>query len=147
MFEERRLSALPRIKRGESLSTIARQLGVSRQAVHQWAQRYRRHSAAGLRRRLCLGRPPKLARRQLAQLPRLLARGAKAYGFSTALWTTQRVSDFLWKRFQVRYSRGHAWYLLHQFGWSWQKPTGRARKRAWVQHGRSAQTADQIGLE
>jgi len=36
VFEARRLAALPRIRRGESLSAIARQLGVSRQAVHQW---------------------------------------------------------------------------------------------------------------
>jgi transposase len=140
VFEARRLSALPRIKRGESLSTIARQLGVSRQAVHQWMRQYRRRGAAGLRRRLRPGRPPKLARRQLAQLPRLLARGAEAYGFSTAVWTTQRVADLLWKRFQVRYDRDHVCRLLHRFGWSWQKPTGRARERdeaaiqRWVQH-------------
>jgi transposase len=140
VFEERRLSALPRIQRGESLSTIARQLGVSRQAVHQWARQYRRRGAAGLRRRLRPGRPPKLVRRQLAQLPRLLARGAEAYGFSTAVWTTQRVADLLWKRFQVRYDRDHVCRLLHRFGWSWQKPTGRARERdeaaiqRWVRH-------------
>jgi transposase len=53
------------------------------------------------------GRPPKLVRRQLAQLPRLLTRGAEAHGFSTALWITQRVADLLWKRFQVRYDRDH----------------------------------------
>jgi transposase len=110
------------------------------QAVHQWARQYRRRGAAGLRRRLPPGRPPKLVRRQLAQLPRLLARGAHAYGFSTAVWTTQRVADLLWKRLQVRYDRDHVCRLLHRFGWSWQKPTGRARERdevashRWVQH-------------
>jgi transposase len=140
VFEARRLSALPRIQRGESLSTIARQLGVSRQAVHQWALQYRRRGTAGLCRRLRPGRPPKLVPRQLAQLPRLLARGAEAYGFSTAVWTTQRVAELLWKRFQVRYDRDHVCRLLHRFGWSWQKPTGRARERdeaaihRWVQH-------------
>jgi len=140
VLEERRFSALPRIQRGESLSTIARQLGVSRQAVHHWARQYRRRGAAGLRRRLRPGRPPKLLRRQLAQLPRLLARGAEAYGFSTVVWTTQHVADLLWKRFQVRYDRDHVCRLLHRFGWSWQKPTGRARERdeaaiqRWVQH-------------
>src|SRR3990170_4809456 len=139
VLEARRLSALPRIEQGESLAGIARQLGVSRQAVHQWAQQYRRRGAMGLRRRARPGRPPKLARRQLAQLPRLLARGAEAYGFSTAVWTTQRVADLLCKRFRVHYDRDHVCRLLHRFGWSWQKPTGRARERdeeaiqRWVQ--------------
>jgi len=140
VLEARRLSVLPRIEQGESLAGIARQLGVSRQAVHQWAQQYRRRGAMGLRRRARPGRPPKLAWRQLAQLPRLLARGAEAYGFSTAVWTTQRVADLLCKRFRVRYDRDHVCRLLHRFGWSWQKPAGRARERdeaaiqRWVQH-------------
>ena len=129
MLEARRLAALPRIQRGESLSAIARQLGVSRQAVHQWAQRCRHRGAAGLRRILRPGRPPKLARGRLAQLPRLLARGAEAYGFPSPVWTTQRVADLLWQRFRVRYDRDHVCRLLHRFGWSWQKPTGRARER------------------
>lgn len=140
VFEARRLSALPRLQRGESLSSVARQLGVSRQAVHQWAVQSRRRGAAGLRRRARPGRPPKLARRQLAQLPRLLARGAESHGFRTGVWTTQRVADLLCKRFGVRYDRDHVCRLLHRFGWSWQKPTGRARERnevaiqRWVQH-------------
>lgn len=140
VLEARRLAALPRLQRGESLSAIARQLGVSRQAVHQWAQHSRRRGAAGLRRIPRPGRPPKLARAQLAQLPRLLARGAEAHGFATGVWTTQRVADLIWQRFHVRYDRDHVCRLLHRFGWTWQKPTGRARERDekaiqhWVQH-------------
>jgi transposase len=91
---------------------------VSRQAVHQWAQEYRRQGADGLRRRARPGRPPKLAPVQLAQLPRMLAHGPKAYGFATAVWTSQRIADLLWKRFRVRYSRDHIPYLLHRLGWS-----------------------------
>lgn len=140
LLEARRLAALPRIQRGESLSSIARSLGVSRQAVHQWARQYRRQGLAGLRRRLRAGRPPKLARRQLVQLPHLLARGAEAYGFTTSVWTTQRVADLIRQRFGVRYDRDHVCRLLHGFGWSWQKSTGRARERDekairhWVEH-------------
>ncbi len=61
--------------------------------------------------------------------PTLLERGAEAYGFPTAIWTTQRVADLLWQHFHVRYDREHVCRLLHRFGWSWQKPTGRARER------------------
>ena len=120
-LEARRLSALPLLASGESLSAIARKLGVSRQAVHQWAQEYRRQGAAGLRRRARPGRPPKLTPGQLAQLPRLLACDARAYGFATAVWTAQRVADLLWKRFRVRYTRDHLSYLLRERGWSWKE--------------------------
>ncbi|MBI3668654.1 MAG: transposase [Acidobacteria bacterium] len=128
-MEARRLAALPLLERGESFSSIARRLGVSRQAVFVWNQQWRRRGQAGLRRRLRPGRPHKLARSRLAQLPRLLAQGAEAHGFSSPLWTTQRVADLIWRRFRVRYDRDHVCRLLHRFGWSWQKPTRRARER------------------
>jgi transposase len=69
-------------------------------------------------------------------LPRLLAQGAEAHGFSSPLWTTQRVADLIWRRFRVRYDRDHVCRLLHHFGWSWQKPARRARERdeAAIQH-------------
>jgi transposase len=127
VLEARRLAALPRIASGESLSAIARQLGVSRQAVHQWSQQYHRRGAAGLRRRARPGRPPKLSRQQLAQLPSLLARDAKTYGYLTAAWTSQRFADLLWKRFRVRYCRSYVSRLLRRFGGSQQKPMGDPR--------------------
>lgn len=86
-MEARRLAAVPRWRRGEPLAAIARSLGVSRQAVYKWAQQYRRRGAAGLRCRPRPGRPPKLARAQLAQLPRLVVQAAEAYGFPTPVWT------------------------------------------------------------
>ncbi|HJY85789.1 MAG TPA: IS630 family transposase [Candidatus Acidoferrales bacterium] len=128
-MEARRLAALPLLRAGEALSAIARRLGVSRQAVFVWSRKFQRRGEAGLRRRPRPGRPPKLARVQLAQLPRLLAQGAEAHGFSTPLWTTQRVADLIWRHFRVRYDRDHVCRLLHRFGWSWQKPARRARER------------------
>jgi transposase len=139
-MEARRLAALPLFQRGDSLSSIARQLGVSRQAVFVWGQRWRRSGQSGLHRRPRPGRPVKLARARLARLPQLLARGAEAYGFSSPIWTTQRVADLIWRRFRVRYDRDHVCRLLHRFGWSWQKPARRARERDeaaiqhWVKH-------------
>lgn len=137
-MEARRLAALPRLQRGDSLSSIARQLGVSRQAVFVWAQQWRRGGKAGLHRRPRPGHPTKLARARLEQLPRLLAQGAEAYGFSSPIWTTQRVADLIWRRFRVRYDRDHVCRLLHRFGWSWQKPARRERDEAaiqrWVKH-------------
>ena len=139
-MEARRLAATSLLQRGEALAAIARQLGVSRQAVFVWARHWRRRGVAGLHRRPRPGRPPKLARGQMARLPRLLAQGAEAYGFASPIWTTQRVADLIWRHFGVRYDRDHVCRLLHRFGWSWQKPARRARERDeaaiqhWVKH-------------
>lgn len=140
-MEARRLAAVPRWRRGEPLAAIARSLGVSRQAVHKWAHQYRRRGAAGLRRRPRPGRPPKLARAQLAQLPPLLAQGAEAYGFPTPVWTTQRVADLIWQPPGCVMTATMSAALLHRCGWILQSGTARrARERdeeaiqRWVQH-------------
>jgi hypothetical protein len=75
---------------------------VTWQAVWTWWRAYRRVGVGGLARRQHPGPAPKLSRGKLAQLPRLLAQGASAYGFPTEVGTTQRVADLIWQRFRVR---------------------------------------------
>jgi transposase len=128
-MEARRLRASEALRSGESLSEIARRLGVTRQAVWKWREAYRRSGSAGLSRRKRPGRPAKLSAAQRRALPALLARGAESYGFSTPIWTTQRVADLLRNRFGVRYHADHVGRLLHACGLSWQKATGRALER------------------
>jgi transposase len=139
-LEARRRQAIAWIREGQPKAEVARRLGATGQAVWTWWRAYRRSGPRGLARRKHPGPRPKLPRPKLAQLPRLLAQGASAHGFPTNVWTTQRVADLIWRRFQVRYDRDHVCRLLHGFGWSWQKPTGRARERDekairhWVEH-------------
>ena len=128
-LEARRRQAIQWIREGHRKAEVARRLRVTWQAVWTWWRAYRRAGARGLARRKHPGPAPKLSPRQLAQLPDMLGKGAAAQGFSTEVWTTQRVADLIWRRFRVRYDRDHVCRLLHRFGWSWQKPTGRARER------------------
>jgi len=138
-LEVRRRQAIEWIRQGRPKAEVARRSGVSWQAAWTWWRVYRRAGSRGLARRKHPGPPPKLSRCKLAQLPRLLAQGAVAHGFSTEVWTTQRVAELIWKRFHVRYDRDHVCRLLHGFRWSWQKPTGWACERdekamrRWVQ--------------
>jgi len=139
-LEARRRQAIGWIRQGQPKADVARGLGVTWQAVWTWWRAYRCVGLRGLGRRKHPGPVPKLPREKLAQLPRLLTQGASAHGFPTDVWTTQRVADLIWRRFRVRYDRDHVCRLLHGFGWSWQKPTGRARERderaiqRWVRH-------------
>ena len=75
------------------------------------------------------GRPPKLTAQQRAKLPRLLLRGAGAWGFETQLWTTRRIATVIRRAFGVRLHRAHISRVLNALNWSCQKPERRAVER------------------
>lgn len=136
-LEERRFSAVARLKRGESTVSVARSLGVCKQSVQRWAAWHRLHGEEGLRSRPKTGGPhPKLPQDKLAELPSLLAQGPSAHGFDTPVWTTERIVGLIWRRFRVRYSRDYVKHrLMPRLGWRWHKHT-------WLpaEPGRSAHT-------
>jgi len=129
-FEDRRFQALALYRKGVRQSDIARQVRVSRAAVCQWLKRARKRGRHALRRTLRPGRPPKMSVARRRSLIRLLARGPQAAGYSTQLWTAERIRRLLLERFGVRYHVNHIPKLLRQCGWSCQKPTGRALERS-----------------
>jgi transposase len=124
-LEARRFVAVARLKRGESSAAVARSLGVSLQSVQRWARWHRSGGAEGLRRRPKTGGPrPKLPPEKLARLGKLLEEGPLAHGFDTPVWTTERVTHLIWRRFRVRYSRDHVKHtLLPRLHWRWHKHT------------------------
>jgi transposase len=98
---------------------VARVLGVSHTAVGQWWSQYLAEGVRGLRRREKSGRPPKVDRGNLARLPELLARGARASGFSSDVWTKERVAQLIERESGVRYSGQHVGRLLRAAGLKW----------------------------
>ena len=67
--------------------------------------------------------------KQKERLSRLLLDGPRIHGYSTDLWTRKRVAQVIGKRIGVRYHPGHVSRLLHQLGWTPQKPERRAYER------------------
>jgi len=129
-MEERRLEAARLLRRGKlTQAEIARQLGVSRMAVSQWAARLEAGGIRQLRQRRSGGRPAKLTAAQRGQLRRLLKRGARAAGFATERWTLARVQQVIKRKFDVSYHRNHLAWFLDQLGWSVQQPLPRAAER------------------
>jgi len=129
-LETRRRRAVPLLHAGTSYREVARQVGVSLSSVVRWEQAYRRDKRNGLRARPIPGRPCRLSASQQDQLKTVLRRGAGAAGYATELWTLQRISQVIRKRFGVRYSPVGVWAVLrHGLGWSWQKPERRALQR------------------
>ena len=127
-MEQRRLEGARLLEEGVSQAEVARQLGVRRQSVHEWAKVIAVKGEKGLAR-VATGRKPRLNRMQLAQLAEHLQNGPQAHGYATALWTTERIAKLIHRQFGVRYHRDHVGRVLRQMGWSCQRPTGRARER------------------
>jgi transposase len=128
-LEQRRRSVIGFFKRKLSLHEIARRIGCHASSILRWRDAWRSAGSDGLKAKPAPGRPPRLTSKQKAQLVRRLTKGAIANGYRTELWTTQRIVEVIENQFAVRYHRNHVGKLLHQLGWSHQKPERRAIER------------------
>ena len=127
--EGRRLRAWELFDRGWSQRQIAQALGVSEGAVSQWLAHARQAGVTALRSRPHPGPQPRLSPEQAARVRDLLRQGAPACGFSGDRWTQKRVREVILREWGVTYHPAHISRLLHQWGWSRQKPVRRARQR------------------
>jgi transposase len=129
-FEERRLHAAELFAQHVHQAQVARLLGVSRQTVSRWHQRWQADGTAGLQSRGAPGRTPRVSDAQLAQAEQALLEGAKAHGFDTDLWTLDRIAEVIWRLTGVRHHPAQVWRLLrHRLDWSLQRPARRAVER------------------
>jgi len=129
VLEQRRLQAARLFEKGVRPAEVARRLGVSRQSATSWQHAWEDEGVRGLRQAERTGRPPLLDGKELKAVERALVKGPSAYGWSSQLWTLERVADVIAIETGVRYHVGHVWKLLRRLGWSWQKPARRAIER------------------
>jgi transposase len=127
--EARRLRAWELKQKGWKQKDIAEALGVSDGAVSQWLKRARQEGIQALRRNPAPGPVSKLNDEQLAELPGLLAKGAKHFGFREEVWTQPRVAWLIQREFGVTYHSAHVGRIVKRLGWSRQKPVERADQR------------------
>jgi transposase len=126
----RRRGAVIRLRKGERVIDVAASLGVSTTAVQNW----KRAAAEGGGLRALRAKPQhvltcRLSADQKRELRKILVRGAAAAGYATDLWTCDRVAEVVEQRFGVSYHPGHISRILHDIGFSCQKPARRARER------------------
>lgn len=94
--------------------------------------------AEGLRTGKAPGPRPKLSDAQREELRGVIERGPQEAGFSTGLWTGPMVGDLIRQRYGVRYHNHYVPELLHQLGFSVQRPRKRlaradaAAQDAWL---------------
>lgn len=116
-------------QRTKSQAEIARNLGVSEAAVCVWQKRLKKHGKESLALKKATGRPASLTSTNKAKLLKTLEVGAMASGFETERWTQARVQQVIEKKFGVHYHQNYISRLLHDMGWSVQKPETRAMER------------------
>ncbi|MHB8568498.1 MAG: helix-turn-helix domain-containing protein [Nitrososphaerales archaeon] len=142
-LEERRIKGVRMIvEEGLSEHQIANRLDVSQEAVSKLYIAYRKknNSLDALKSKKHLGRPSRLNRRQMKDIPKILKNGATHYGFSTDLWTAERVGEVMERKYHIEYSSSQVARILHSLNQSWKKPDGEAREfdeekvRGWVQN-------------
>lgn len=129
LIEARRHQALRLVDQGYSLNEASRMIGCAPSSVMRWCKRRHQGGKRALKVRFSPGRPATLSAARRKQLAKWLLKGAMANGFSTELWTAQRVAELIERRFKVRFHRGHVARLLHALGFSCQKPQRRALER------------------
>ena len=90
------------------MEEVAQFLGVDRSSVWRWVTTWRERGPRALAARPVPGRPPKLSRTQEKIVLRWLTHNPLEYGFTTELWTCQRLAQLIEQEFGVRF---HPAYL------------------------------------
>lgn len=121
----RRAKAVRDYIRDKTVLEITEELEVARSAVNQWIRWYDTAGTEALKPRVAPGAAPKLDEAQRSELVALIEAGAQAAGYSSGIWTGPRIGDLIQKTFGVRYHNHHVPRLLHQLGFSVQRPRKR----------------------
>jgi len=128
-LEQRRRKAIVLLEQGNGVRQTARMVGVTGGAVCQWKKAYGRLGEKAFEAHSPPGRPPGLSQKHKSRLEKLLLKGACHHGYSTELWTLQRVAEVIEKYFGIDYDISSVWHILKGMDWSCQKPEKRARER------------------
>lgn len=129
MAERRKEGARLLAQGKKSQAEIARNLGVSEAAVSVWQKKLKKYGKESLAQQKATGRPASLTTKNKVKLVKILKAGAMVFGFETERWTQARVQQVIKQEFGVHYHQNYISRLLHDMGWSVQKPETRAKER------------------
>lgn len=104
---------------------LAADYDVTRGSVNRWLQWYEAMGVAGLRTEKAPGPTPKLDAAQREELGALVDTGPLAAGYQSGVWTGPMIGDLIEQRFGVRYHKHNVPRLLHDLGFSIQRPRKR----------------------
>jgi transposase len=116
--------------RGERQVDVVKALGVTAQTASRWYRAWLEGGQEGLTGAGRAGRRRKLSDEQLADVQAALAKGPKANGYPTDMWTLARVAEVIERITGVHHGTTQTWTILRdRLGWSRQRPARRAVER------------------
>jgi transposase len=119
---------------GKSVIALSAELDVTRGSVNRWLQWYDAQGIEGLRPRKAPGPTPRLNEAQRVELAQTIESGPMAAGFGSGVWTGPMIAALVRDRFDVSYHNHYVPRLLHELGFSVQRPRKRlARANAQAQ--------------
>jgi transposase len=127
---EKRCAAIEAVKRGETVESVARILGVSLRTAFNWLARYRNGGYEALREGSRGGRPRKVDASLMRWLYRAITQhDPRQYEFPFNLWTLGIVRTLLKRKFGIALSKAGVSRLLAHLGLSPQRPLYQSYKR------------------
>jgi transposase len=128
-LEARRRRAAEYFQERKPLAEVARLVGGSLSSVKRWRRAWQEGGVAALAAKPHPGPAPKLSENQRYELVTILKDGPLRSGYRTDLWTTGRVAEVVRKKFRVKYHPDHVGRILHDLGFTPQKPQQVAREQ------------------
>lgn len=107
---------------GRTKASIAHDLGCSAATVDNVRQRYRQHGRAGLRRGHPPGRPSRATVEYRAALRQAVQTPPQQVGYGFSVWSVARLGQHLQQQTGISFSEDQLGRLLHQEGFSFQRP-------------------------
>lgn len=121
----RRARAIRRYIDGRKVTAIMAEIDVGRSTINTWLRWYETAGVDGLKPRKAPGAAPKLDAAQREELTRIIEGGPLDAGFTSGVWTGPMVGQLIRNRYGVSYHNHHVPRLLHQLGFSVQRPRKR----------------------
>lgn len=128
-LQKRRIKAIKLYQKGQTQYQIAKKLKVSFEAVSNWVEDFKKHGLDGLKSKGKPGQKPKLTQDDKRNIRRAILKGPKTAGYSTDLWTLERLKTLIKNIAKISYHPGHVWKIIVSLGFSCQRPETRAKER------------------
>ena len=126
-LEETRFEAVRRVQAGEAPTAVARDMGLYTNRIFIWLAAYRSGGWDALRSRKAMGRPKRLAAKQIRWIyDTVTTKNPLQFKLPFALWTRPQIRALVAQRFSVKLSLVSVGRLLAQLGLTCQRPLFRA---------------------
>lgn len=130
LFEQRRFNAVNFALHSESTRhAVADRFGVHPRTIGKWLKSFNDRGNKGLKAKPNKGGQSKMNSSQRRRVEKILLKGPRPYGFDTDLWTCPRIAAVVKNEIGIDYHPDRLRHILHDLGWSVQRPQRQALER------------------